>query len=193
MSVVLGIDPGTSLCGYGVVELQAGQMRVVAAGTLDLHKIEDRYYRLGHLLQRLTHIINTFKPTEVALESAFYGKNVQSMLKLGRAQGVVMALSATHGLKVSEYSPAEIKKCITGQGGASKGQVARMLEAVLGCELDFPTPDASDGLAVAVCHCLSLSRPLLRPKAKKRQHGGSGASWGKFAKDNPDLIVNNEG
>lgn len=188
--VVLGIDPGTNLCGYGVLEVEGRKMKVIAAGTLDLHRIDDRYYRLGHLLERVTNLITTFKPASLAIEAAFYGKNVQSMLKLGRAQGVVMAVASDRGVPIYEYSPREVKKSITGMGSASKQQVAKLLEGIVGCKMDFPTQDASDGLAVAVCHAMALLAPVPYNTHKQTYTKAGGKSWGDFARQNPDKIAN---
>lgn len=184
--IILGIDPGTNYTGYGVLEVAGRQPRCVVLGYIELHRIDDPYQKLRHIFERVGAIIDEYRPDEVALESPFFGENVQSMLKLGRAQGVAMAAALTRGLPVFEYAPMRIKQSITGYGGASKEQVAALLKAMLKVEYSLKKLDATDGLAVALCHHFETSSPLgglskAKPAPKKRTQ-----SWGDFLAKNPN-------
>ena len=150
--VILGVDPGTTIMGFGVIKVENENISCLQLNDLKLSKYENHYLRLGHIYERTNEIIQTYNPTEMALEAPFFGKNVQSMLKLGRAQGVAIAAGISNGLKVFEYSPRKIKMAITGNGNASKEQVAKMLQKTLDIKEMPKNLDATDGLAAAVCH-----------------------------------------
>ena len=153
---ILGIDPGTNYTGYGVLEVDGRVVRAVVMGEIDLHKISDPYEKLRYIFDSVSRLVKEYKPREVALESPFFGQNVQSMLKLGRAQGVAIAACMQAGLKVYEYSPLKIKMALTGNGGASKEQVADLVRRLL-CISKEELPkklDATDAVAAAYCHFL---------------------------------------
>lgn len=160
--VILGIDPGTNIMGYGVLKVMDNKAQMVTMGVIDLRKFSDAYLKLGHIFERVTGIIDSYHPDELAIEAPFFGKNVQSMLKLGRAQGTAIAAAIHHGVPIHEYAPLKIKMAITGQGQASKEQVAGMLQRILKIEqkdmCDFM--DATDALGAAYCHFLQLNRPV---------------------------------
>lgn len=159
--IILGIDPGTNIMGYGVLKVVDNKASLMTMGIIDLRKFGDAYLKLGHIFERVTGIIDAFLPDEMAIEAPFFGKNIQSMLKLGRAQGTAIAAAINHGLSIHEYAPMKIKMAITGQGMASKEQVAGMLQRMLHIPdsdmSDFM--DATDALGAAYCHYLQMSRP----------------------------------
>jgi len=159
--VILGVDPGTNVMGYGVIRVAGNTVSMVAMGVIDLRKMADPYLRLGHIFERITGIIESYLPDEMAIEAPFFGKNVQSMLKLGRAQGVAIAAAIHRDIPIHEYAPLKIKMAITGNGSASKEQVAGMLCRLLHLNQDeMPTfLDATDALGAAYCHYLQLGRP----------------------------------
>ena len=159
--VILGIDPGTNIMGYGVLKVTDNKAHLVTMGVIDLRKFGDAYLKLGHIFARVTGIIDSFLPDEMAIEAPFFGKNVQSMLKLGRAQGTAIAAAIRHGVPIHEYAPLKIKMAITGQGQASKEQVAAMLQRMLHIPNDEMSDfmDATDALGAAYCHYLQLNRP----------------------------------
>ena len=173
--IILGIDPGTNLMGYGVLRVCDRKAEMVAMGIIDLRKFSDHYLKLGHIFERVSGIIEAYLPDEMAIEAPFFGKNVQSMLKLGRAQGVAMAAAIHRQVPITEYAPMKIKMAITGQGAASKEQVADMLRRML--KLDAKEMgkymDASDALAAAYCHYLQMGRPASNKKY---------SSWKDFAR-----------
>ena len=153
--IILGIDPGTTVLGYGLVQVVQGKISLVNFGVVQLHKLGNHPDKLKRILDRLNGLIEEFKPSEMAIEAPFFGKNVQSMLKLGRAQGVAIAACLNRDIPFEEYSPRRIKQSITGNGNASKEQVAAMLQKVLNFNELPKYLDATDGLAVAVCHVFS--------------------------------------
>jgi len=159
--IILGIDPGTNVMGYGVLKTTGRQAEMVAMGVIDMHKTSDPYLRLGHIFQRVTGIIAEYLPDEMAIEAPFFGKNVQSMLKLGRAQGVAIAAAINRDIPIHEYAPTKIKMAITGNGSASKAQVSGMLQRLLKIDAaEMPKyADATDALGAAYCHFLQLSAP----------------------------------
>jgi len=150
--IILGVDPGTTIMGFGIIEVTGKKLHCLQLNELKLSKYESHYVRLGHIYTRTSELIETYKPDEMALEAPFFGKNVQSMLKLGRAQGVAIAAGIAHDLDIFEYSPRKIKMAITGSGNASKEQVAKMLQQLTGLKTLPKNLDATDGLAAAVCH-----------------------------------------
>lgn len=158
----MGIDPGTNVMGYGIIRGTGQKAEMIAMGVIDMRKESDPYLRLGHIYQRVTGIIDEYLPDEIAIEAPFFGKNVQSMLKLGRAQGVAIAAAIQHSVPVHEYAPTKIKMAITGVGTASKEQVAGMLQRILKIESnDMPKfMDATDALGAAYCHFIQLNTPL---------------------------------
>jgi crossover junction endodeoxyribonuclease RuvC len=180
--IILGIDPGTSILGYGIIEVQGKQMKLVALGVLRLDKIEDHHLKLQKIFERCIELIDGFHPDELAIEAPFFGKNVQSMLKLGRAQGVAIAAALSRQISVTEYAPRKIKQSITGNGAASKEQVAAMLQRVLQiADADMPEKlDATDGLAAAVCHFYQSSSALAT--------GKSYSGWKSFLTANPERL-----
>ena len=129
--IILGIDPGTNIMGYGLIKVKDNKAEMISMGVIDLRKFADSYLKLGHIFERVTGIIDAYLPDEMAIEAPFFGKNVQSMLKLGRAQGTAIAAAIHHGVPIHEYAPLKIKMAITGQGQASKEQVAAMLQRLL--------------------------------------------------------------
>lgn len=177
--VILGIDPGTNVLGYGVLKVTGRKAKMEAMGVIDLRKVGDTYLKLGRIYERIIGIIEAFLPDEMAIEAPFFGKNVQSMLKLGRAQGVAIAAAISRDIPIHEYAPLKIKMAITGNGQASKEQVAAMLKRML-CiaeESMLPYLDATDALGAAYCHFLETGRAL--PEA------GAPRSWKDFALKNP--------
>ena len=168
--MILGIDPGTNIMGYGVLRVTSGttgarctsqQAEMVTMGIIDLRKFDDAYLKLGHIFERVTGIIQSYLPDEMAIEAPFFGKNVQSMLKLGRAQGVAIAAAIERSVPIHEYAPMKIKMALTGNGNASKEQVAGMLQRLLKIpeEEMGKFMDATDALAAAYCHYLQMGRP----------------------------------
>lgn len=160
--IILGIDPGTNLMGYGVLKVLDNKAQMITMGVIDLRKFSDAYMKLGHIYERVTGIIDSYLPDEMAIEAPFFGKNVQSMLKLGRAQGTAIAAAIRHGVPIHEYAPMKIKMAITGQGQASKEQVAAMLQRLLRIEADEMPKlmDATDALGVAYCHFMQQGNPV---------------------------------
>ena len=149
---IMGIDPGTNYMGYGVLEVEGRRLHSVVLGDIDLHKLPDPYAKLRYIFERVGALIDQYGPQEVALESPFFGENVQSMLKLGRAQGVAMAAALSRSLPVFEYAPSRIKRSIAGSGLAGKEQVAGIVRNLLKIEQAPRRLDATDGMAVALCH-----------------------------------------
>ncbi len=187
----MGIDPGTNTTGYGVIEVRGNSLRCVILGEIDLHRIGDPYRKLSYIFERVSALIDEYSPDEVALESPFFGKNVQSMLKLGRAQGVAMAAALNRSRPVFEYAPRRVKQAITGQGAASKEQVAALLKALLHLEELPKRLDATDGLAVAVCHhfqCNPIAGSNPAPAKKALGGGRSSQSWESFVTANPGRV-----
>ncbi|MCK6610459.1 MAG: crossover junction endodeoxyribonuclease RuvC [Bacteroidia bacterium] len=191
--IILGIDPGTIIMGYGIIECKGKQVKLLTMGVLKLDKYGDYALKLKKIFERTVGLIDEFHPDELAIEAPFFGKNVQSMLKLGRAQGVAIAAAMSRELSVNEYSPKKIKQSITGNGNSSKEQVAAMLERILGYEETHEFLDATDGLAAAYCHYMQSQglgkllaenkNPVLKKKGTKKASG-----WEAFVKANPDKI-----
>jgi crossover junction endodeoxyribonuclease RuvC len=150
--IILGIDPGTTIMGYGIIRAVGKNPEMIALGVVDLRKFDDHFVKLKHIFERTVALIEMYHPDELAIEAQFFGKNVQSMLKLGRAQGVAVAAALSRSLPVFEYAPLKIKLAITGQGNASKEQVAAILQRLLNIQEMPENLDATDGLATAVCH-----------------------------------------
>ena len=149
--IILGIDPGTTIMGFGLIKVVDNKMSFLLLNELVLNKFDDHYLRLKHIFERTLDLIDKYHPDEIAIEAPFFGKNVQSMLKLGRAQGVAMAAGLSKEIPITEYSPKKIKMSITGSGNASKEQVAKMLQSLLGIKKLPKNLDSTDGLAAAVC------------------------------------------
>ncbi len=179
--IILGIDPGTVAMGYGIIKVTGAVFTIIDMGTLRPGKVEDPYKKLQLIYTTVSGLIIKYNPDVFAIEAPFFGKNVQSMLKLGRAQGVAIAAAMQHGLDVTEYSPKKIKQSITGNGNASKEQVLKMLQRLLNFT-DMPqTHDASDALAVAVCHHFQENTVL--PASGKKVNG-----WDDFLTKNPERL-----
>ena len=180
--VILGIDPGTNILGYGIIHIQNKDMKLLSFGVIHLAKIDNHPDKLKHIFDELDKIIVKYKPDEMAIEAPFFGKNVQSMLKLGRAQGVSIAVALKNNVPFEEYTPRRIKQAITGNGNSSKEQVAAMLQSLLKFN-DLPKHlDATDGLAVAMCHHFS--------KGVGEHNKSSSNSWSSFIKKNPERKIN---
>lgn len=175
--IILGIDPGTSVMGFGIIKVSHNKMTLILLDELMLHKLPNHNLKIKHIFEKTLALIDHFHPDEVAIEAPFFGKNVQSMLKLGRAQGVAMAASLYREIPITEYSPKKIKMAITGNGNASKEQVAGMLQNLLKIK-ELPIKmDATDGLAAAVCHHFNGGKV-----AGEKSYSG----WSAFVKQNPD-------
>ncbi|MEN9963599.1 MAG: crossover junction endodeoxyribonuclease RuvC [Bacteroidota bacterium] len=179
--IILGIDPGTLIMGHGLIEVKNNGIRLLDMGVLKISPKDDTYERLHKIHQHVTGLISTYKPDSFAIEAPFFGKNVQSMLKLGRAQGVSIAAAMQSGLDITEYSPKKVKQSITGNGNAGKEQVMKMLQQILSFTEQPAYLDATDALAVAVCHYFQQSKLGIEKAGKL---GG----WGDFLKKNPDRI-----
>tara|TARA_B100000886_G_scaffold337001_1_gene296862 strand:+ start:6449 stop:7006 length:558 start_codon:yes stop_codon:yes gene_type:complete len=177
--IILGIDPGTTIMGYGLIHVKGNKMEMITMGVLRLSKLNSHADKLKRIFERTLALIDEYKADEMALEAPFFGKNVQSMLKLGRAQGVAMAAGLFRDVPIFEYAPKKIKMSITGQGTASKEQVAAMLKSLLKINETPKHLDASDGLAAAVCHYFQKG---------KISGGKSYSGWNSFLKDNPDRL-----
>jgi crossover junction endodeoxyribonuclease RuvC len=181
--IILGIDPGTLLMGYGLIVVRGQQLQLLEMSVLKLNARKDNYERLQLIHQKVSELIQTYKPHSFAIEAPFFGKNVQSMLKLGRAQGVAIAAAMSAGLAVSEYSPKKVKQSITGNGNADKEQVWQMLQRIIAVKhTDIQYLDASDALAVAVCHHFQ-DHPLLKGGAGKLK------GWEDFIAKNPKRVI----
>jgi crossover junction endodeoxyribonuclease RuvC len=176
-SIILGLDPGTNVMGYGVLHIRGTKMTILQFGVIQLSKYATHELKLKKIFDRVLGLLDEFLPDEVALEAPFYGKNVQSMLKLGRAQGVAMSAALFREIPITEYAPKKVKQSVTGNGNASKEQVARMLMQIFNLKELPKLLDASDALGVAVCHHYQ-NGPT---KVKK-------TSWESFAKENPKRI-----
>jgi len=179
--IILGIDPGTSVMGYGIIHIQGKQLVLLNFGIIQLSKIVGHPDKLKRIFDRLDGLIGEYKPDEMAIEAPFFGKNVQSMMKLGRAQGVAIAAALKNNVPFEEYTPRRIKQAITGNGNSSKEQVAAMLQSLLNFEEMPKYLDATDGLAAAVCHHFS--------KGIGEHNKAGGNSWGSFVKNNPGRKV----
>ncbi len=177
--IILGIDPGTTIMGFGLIKVVNKKMHFLQLNELQLKKYEDHYVRLRLIFERTIELIDTYHPDEIAIEAPFFGKNVQSMLKLGRAQGVAMAAGLSRDIPITEYAPKKIKMAITGNGNASKEQVARMLQSLLQLKELPKNLDSTDGLAAAVCHFYN---------AGKVQIGKSYTGWSAFVKQNEGRV-----
>lgn len=177
--IILGIDPGTTIMGYGIIHVVDNKMNLIAMGSIELHKLSTHYLKLQRIFERTNYLIDEYKPDEVALEAPFLGKNAQSMLKLGRAQGISIAAALNKNIPVAEYAPKRIKQAITGKGTSSKEQVAGMLKSLLNIKQDAKHLDASDGLAVAVCHFFQMGKPTT-----VKNYSG----WESFVKQNSNRV-----
>ncbi len=177
--IILGIDPGTSITGYGVIKTVGTVPELIAIGAMDLSKYDNHYIKLKYIFERTAAIIDEYHPDELAIEAPFFGKNVQSMLKLGRAQGAAIAAALTRSVPIFEYAPRKIKMSITGQGAASKEQVAAMLMNILKFSLNDIKLDATDGLAAALCHFYQTNNP---------QQEKVYNSWKDFLNKNPKRL-----
>ena len=177
--IILGIDPGTTIMGFGLIKTEGKSMKFLQLNELQLKKYNDHYLKLKLIFERTIELIDTFKPDEIAIEAPFFGKNVQSMLKLGRAQGVAMAAGLSREIPITEYSPKKIKMSITGNGNSSKEQVAKMLQSLLKLKELPKNLDSTDGLAAAVCHFYN---------AGKITAGKSYSGWSSFVKQNDNRV-----
>ena len=177
---ILGIDPGTNILGYGVICVDNKGPHYVDMGVFDLRKIKDPFEKLANIFAGVTELLEIHNPDELAVESPFYGKNAQVVLKLGRAQGAALTAAVMKGIPVAEYAPRKAKIAICGNGAASKEQVAMMIQKTLKVELDPKYLDATDALAIALCHHYQMSNPL--------SGIGGKADWKKFLEENPERI-----
>ncbi len=179
--VIIGIDPGTNVMGYGILGVKVKKPALIALGVIRLSKFEDHYMRLHRIYDRVLSLVEQYLPDEMSIEAPFFGKNVQSMLKLGRAQGVAMAAALARQVPITEYEPRKIKQAITGNGAASKDQVKEMLRRILEIDssaLDLEL-DATDALAAALCHFYESTRPI-------KLSGSS--TWKDFISKHPDRV-----
>lgn len=187
--VILGIDPGTLVMGYGLISVYKNNISLVEMGVLQLAKKQDHAERLEMIFRKMETLINTHQPIAVAIEAPFFGKNVQSMLKLGRAQGVAIAASMMNGLRAVEYAPRKVKQSITGKGNATKEQVWQMLQHTLKFEEDPRFMDATDAVAVALCHHYESRLPTPKEKGPTRiSTVKKRSSWEAFIASNPDRL-----
>jgi crossover junction endodeoxyribonuclease RuvC len=180
--IILGIDPGTLLMGYGIIEVNGTDVKMKVMHALRLTSKKDNYQRLQLIHSKVEELIKKFRPHEFAIEAPFFGKNVQSMLKLGRAQGVAIAAAINAGLPVTEYSPKKVKQSVTGNGNADKEQVWKMLRQLLSLTEEPSSYDATDALAVAVCH--HFQTKLIVGSPNKQLKG-----WDDFIKNNPQRVI----
>jgi crossover junction endodeoxyribonuclease RuvC len=179
--IILGIDPGSNLLGYAFLQTDSVKPKLISMGILDMRKFEDQSLKLKFIFEELQKLISLYEPSEAAIEAPFFGKDVQAMLKLGRAQGAAMTAISCKGVNVSEYSPRSIKKSVTGKGAASKEQVAAMLPHLVEGDFHHKYMDATDAVGVAYCHYLNNS-------GFNKISGKKFSGWGDFVKNNPDKI-----
>ncbi len=179
--IIIGIDPGTNVMGYGILGIKARKPHMIAMGVITLSKFESHYLRLRRIYDRVLALVEQYLPDEMAIEAPFFGKNVQSMLKLGRAQGVAMAAALSRDIPITEYEPKKIKMAITGTGGASKEQVQEMLRRILSIPKEnlLPQLDATDALGAALCHFYESGKPQIASEPK---------DWKEFIARNPGRI-----
>ena len=179
--IIMGIDPGTNVMGYAILGIKGKKPEPVVMGVIRLNKFEDHYLRLRRIYERVSQLVKEYLPDELAIEAPFFGKNVQSMLKLGRAQGVAMAAALARDVPIKEYPPLTVKQSVTGNGQASKEQVANMLQHILNIPAEkMPDMfDASDALAVAMTHFYETGKPQVAKGA---------SSWAEFLRNNPDRL-----
>lgn len=179
--IIIGIDPGTNVMGYGILGVKGSKPAMIVMGVIKLNKFDSHYLRLGHIFNRVTGIIEQYLPDEMAIEAPFFGKNVQSMLKLGRAQGVAMAAAISRDISITEYEPRKIKMAITGNGAAAKEQVQDMLRRILNIPAEnlLPELDATDALGAALCHFYESGKPEIARGPR---------SWKEFIAKNPDRV-----
>lgn len=180
-TIILGIDPGTIVMGYGIIEIENQKIKLLDMGVLKPGKVKDNYKKLQLIYNTVSGLITKYQPTTFAIEAPFFGKNVQSMLKLGRAQGVAIAAAMRHNMEVTEYSPKKVKQSVTGNGNADKLQVMKMLQQILEFKETPKNLDATDALAVAVCHYFQqkTSVPVTTAKVK---------GWDAFVAQNPGRV-----
>lgn len=177
---IIGIDPGTNILGYGIIEIDSKHPHFVDMGVFDLRKIKDPFEKLANIYAGVGELLEEYHPDQLAVESPFYGKNAQVILKLGRAQGAALTAAVIRGIPVAEYAPRKAKIAICGNGAASKEQVSMMIQKTLNVKLDPKYLDATDALAIALCHYYQLTSPLA-------QVGGK-SDWATFLAQNPDRI-----
>ena len=177
--IILGLDPGTNIMGFGLIETQNDNIKLIQYGIINLKKYQDHSEKLQMIFENVNNLIRDYNPDDISIESPFFGKNVQSMLKLGRAQGVAMVAGKINGIKISEYAPRKIKKSVTGNGNASKEQLSEIIKKTLNIKDQINKKlDASDALGAALCHCY-----------QKSNNESPRKSWKKFIQANPDKIV----
>ena len=179
--IIMGVDPGTNVLGYGILGIKGKKAEMIALGVIELSKFESHYLRLKRIYDRILSLVEQYLPDEMAIEAPFLGKNVQSMLKLGRAQGVAMAAALARDVPITEYEPRKIKMAITGTGAASKEQVREMLKRILNIKESqlLPQLDSTDALAAAVCHSYESTRPVIN---------AGKSSWKDFIAKHPDRV-----
>ena len=186
--IILGIDPGTVIMGYSVLSTQGNKMEMLEMDVVKLNGKKDMFERLGTINKVIQSLISKYKPDAMAIEAPFFGKNVQSMLKLGRAQGVAIAVAMSNDIPVAEYSPKKVKQSITGNGNSDKEQIWKMLNNIMPLTHTLKYFDASDALAVAVCHHFSENGINQLATTKKKSSAKKEAGWNDFIKKNPDRI-----
>ena len=179
--IILGIDPGTRFLGYGLIKITKEKVTILQYGVLNLTKYTTQGAKFLKIHERVLGILEEFLPDEIAIESPFFGKNVQSMLKLGRVQGMVMSLAFSKGIPISEYEPKKIKQSVTGNGNSSKEQVAKMVEIIGNIKLDAKLFDATDALGIAICHHFHSNNLTSTLKGTKK-------GWGAFVNENPSRV-----
>ena len=179
--IILGIDPGTTIMGYGILRVTGVKPEMIAMGIIDLRRFANHYLKLRHIHERILSIIESYLPDEMAIEAPFFGKNVQSMLKLGRAQGVAMAAALQRDIPIYEYAPRKIKMSITGTGEASKEQIASLLNKFMTLPERISTLDETDAIAIAYCHHIQGNLPT--------SGGAKCKGWSDFVKQNPDKVI----
>jgi crossover junction endodeoxyribonuclease RuvC len=185
--IILGIDPGTLVMGYSIIEISNNTISVTDIDVLKLSSKKDNYVRLQLIHKKVCELVSEYHPDEFAIESPFFGKNVQSMMKLGRAQGVAIAAAMTGNIPVTEYSPKKVKQSITGNGNADKEQVWQMLQRITSIPDKPKYFDATDALAVAICHHFTSQRPYSAKTSAAKRSSKSG--WGKFVEANPERVL----
>ena len=177
--IILGLDPGTNIMGYGLIQSSKNNIELIQYGVLNLKKQNDHIKKLQLIFESVNELIEEYKPNEISIESPFFGKNVQSMLKLGRAQGVAMVAGKINGIKIAEYAPRKIKKSVTGNGNASKEQLSKMIKKILNLKGNIDKKlDATDALGAALCHYY-----------QKSNNESPRKSWKKFIQANPEKII----